>query len=521
LLVTLAFAATAARATELTVDARSITIDDSVMITLSLDGDFAELGTSPQIPLQNLVMDGVPSSSSSISWINGTFTRKRELRYQAHAVHPGAAMVGPLMLVSSNGQRLQLPAIAIDVRAGLVIADGDPIAVLRDLARRGKDPICLAVDIDRKRVLAGEELVVTWNVYSAVRVQQYRFGDFPPLPDFWVEEIDVHDEAPDAIRVGDAVVQKVPLRRVALFPLRPGSFTIAPMQMRATILKRMDDDDGSLRLFNGMLVDITRNSPPVTIESLPISGGAVDAVGDVSLRCTPPMQRNGGPIAFDISVAGRANLRTMAAPRFEGKIDGTPQIADQGIELDRTRDAVLMTHRWRYLVFPARSGPVTIPAIVMSSISPAGERRTLRCEGATLRVSAAPAPSPATPPPAAPRSLPSARTPLRERLPWLLAILAFVLASAGGLLHLRAGSSIRRRARRLTVDRAPAEVRDAVHALLQEQGLDARTLLDERSERGDAYRAFRSLSDALERERLTAAKGELRDRVADLLRAIG
>src|SRR5712692_5555287 len=52
--------ASSALANELTVDKRTLTLDDSLSITLSLDGTFAAIDTVP-LPLQNLVVDGQPS----------------------------------------------------------------------------------------------------------------------------------------------------------------------------------------------------------------------------------------------------------------------------------------------------------------------------------------------------------------------------------------------------------------------------------------------------------------------------
>jgi hypothetical protein len=63
---------------------------------------------------------------------------------------------------------------------------------------------------------------------------------------------------------------------------------------------------------------------------------------------------------------------------------------------------------------------------------------------------------------------------------------------------------------------ASGDVRARIDALLRR---DPAVLLAERSERGDAYRALRSLLDAIERDRDIAvdAERELRRRVRDVL----
>jgi len=86
-------------------------------------------------------------------------------------------------------------------------------------------------------------------------------------------------------------------------------------------------------------------------------------------------------------------------------------------------------------------------------------------------------------------------------------LLAAALAAFAGPRFVRQ-QRIRRTARAMARDRSPAEVRDAVLAVLQERELDPTELLREPSERGEAYRALRSLIDAALRDRVQAADAE-------------
>jgi len=73
------------------------------------------------------------------------------------------------------------------------------------------------------------------------------------------------------------------------------------------------------------------------------------------------------------------------------------------------------------------------------------------------------------------------------------------------------------RIRQLVADRSPAQIREAVHQRLSERGIDVTRLMRESSDRGDAYRALRSLLDALEGDRMIADQSEVRRRVRELL----
>ena len=87
----------------------------------------------------------------------------------------------------------------------------------------------------------------------------------------------------------------------------------------------------------------------------------------------------------------------------------------------------------------------------------------------------------------------------------------------------RARRNTARRASALVGGRSPAEVRAAVHELLTKREVDPDQLLRESSERGDAYRAVRSLTDAIETDRIDETSGRemLQERVGELLEVIG
>jgi hypothetical protein len=65
-------------------------------------------------------------------------------------------------------------------------------------------------------------------------------------------------------------------------------------------------------------------------------------------------------------------------------------------------------------------------------------------------------------------------------------------------------------------------MREAVDAWVVSRKGDPHALLQEMSERGDAYRSFRSLADALEHDRAHGVgRRELETRLRDLVQSIG
>jgi hypothetical protein len=513
-LIALLVFATTLSANELTVDKKALQLDDSVEITLALEGSFASLDP-PKLPVQNLVIDGSPSVSAEFQWINGVTSRRRVFHYNAHPNAPGAARVGPLTLRDAAGVQLTLPAVTLYVAAGIATDSVDPIRIMRELLATEREPIFILATADKRDVYEGEEILVTWTLYAAANVQQYSLGNIPKLEDFWTEEMQVRTEQPEQVMLGEVPAQRLVVRRAALFPLRSGTLTVGPMTVHASVMKRMNRGD-PFGMFEGVMSDVNRRSPPITIDVKPLPPGppVIAVTNTLNLLCTGPAHKGGGPAFFDVTMSGRANLRAAEPPLLPAGVRGSVQIVNRGTAMvyPVSRD-VWMTRRWRYLIFPSESGTLKIPVLSAAYLTPAGERREARCEAKTLEVSSA---SPAAGGAAAP---PVRRLPSRRVVEPIMAVVALVVLILALLPRFRRQSRLRRAVAEL-VHETPGETRDAVERDLSVRGIEPSQLIRETSDRGDAFRAFRSLVDAAEHDRIPATKRDISHRVRDLLVAI-
>jgi hypothetical protein len=507
-------AAIAALGNDLTVDRRSIRLDESISIVVTLDDSFATVD-SVNVPVKNLTIEGAPGVSSEFSWINGRVVRRKLFHFRARALEAGAALVGPLVIVSEDGEKETLAPVSLQVVPDAAAGTNDPEAILRELQATNRDPFFIAAEIDKSSVYAGEEVVITWYLYNAATVQRWQIVRVPKLEDFWSEEIDVRGEPATQTIVGNIPMEKAPLRRLAVFPLRSGSLSIGSMEVAAAILRRSNESP-FFGMFEGSLVEVRFPSARIAIESRPLpKGETADVVGDVTLECGAPVQRNGGPVTFNVALSGRANLRTAAAPRFDGAITGASEVQERSVTVDRVRDGVLMTRKWSYIVFPAASGTLRIPQLKSSVFNPrTASMEELRCGGASLEVSASNAPEK---PNTAPAPL-HEDAPRNNTVPLVAAIGSLIVVIAAA--RARRAMKLRREVREIVSDRA--HVRDSIHAMLAARNIAAAAIEKESSDRGDAYRALRSLLDALDRDRAldVDTDRELEARVRDLVQSL-
>lgn len=489
-------------ANTITVDVRTLRMNDLATVTVTVEDSFAE-NDFVDVPLRNLAFVGEPWVSSEFAWTNGVVTRRKVFRYRARPLAPGPAVVGPVDLRAEDGKVQRLGAIALNVLADRASASNDAEVVLRELQAAGREPFFVVAEVDKTSAYVGEAVVITWVMYNASTVQQWQVVTAPKLADFWSEELG-REETMERLYLGDTMVQRTPIRRVALFPLRSGRLRVEGMTAEAALLRRTRS--GPFGLFEGEMVEATFTSAPVELEVKPLPPGPADAVGELALSCETPVQRGSGPVVLRVKLQGLGNLRSAVPPRFERGVEGTLQVEGGEVRvLGTTRPE--MERRWQYLIFPARAGTMGVPALTMTVFVPSsGVRRELRCAGSLLDVVAARAPEVARegPPPAPP--------PRRIPWEWIAAAGAIVAALLAGVPRAIRGMRLEREAREIVRGASPAEIRARMESRVT---FDVR----EASDRGDAWRALRSLLDAAERERdiASGADGEILRRVREVL----
>ena len=177
------------------------------------------------------------------------------------------------------------------------------------------------------------------------------------------------------------------------------------------------------------------------------------------------------------------------------------------VNVARARDGVVMTRRWSAIIFPSANGTMTIPPLVAHLFNTSSARREeLRCTATTLEVQEASAPAAAAP------STRSAVRSAQSYVPWIVAIVLTIVVIAILIKPIRHEIATRREVQGVM---RSGNIREAIDAMV-----DPRTIANEASDRGDAYRALRSLLDALDRDRALEGDADVERRVRDLVQSL-
>lgn len=460
------------------VDARKIGVDDAVTLSIVLDGDAASLDAG--LPtMKNLRVVAGPSTSTQISFINGSMSRQKILSYVLRGEKPGPAEISAISIQGFA----PTAAIPIEVVPGSIrpaqqqqdpfgrdpFGGRDPFEELFGRPQR-RQPVSegkLFVEAVASRATArvGEPILVTYYVYTQISLSGVEFADAPKYPGFWAEEIDraAGDSTGTNVAVQGEPFLRYPVLERLLFPTRAGTLEIPEARLRLV---------PSGGVF-GVAAPIERGTKALRlkIEPLPKEASDTAAVGTYNVEASTDRTSLalGDALTFRFKISGRGNLKWIdAAPKLEvpsARIFPPRVVTD----LRTTRQGVEGSKTWEFVIVPEKEGDYEIPAIPFPFFDPQTQSlRTERTQAIPIAVVAA-ANAPVTPARRGSTSAVSLRAELdapesdHSRL-----ATALVLASL--LTHVLAWR--RRRTRDAGPVRNPAAVGDALREIRGQDLLD-------------------------------------------------
>lgn len=246
------------------------------------------------------------------------------------------------------------------------------------------------------RAYQNEQVVVEYRLFyrPGVRLRHSRLAGAWDAPGFWREELDVASRpTPQPRRASGRTYETVMLKRVALFPTRPGTLHIDPLRIET-------EAQGTVRMqrggpsFRGRFQSVKLASRSLSLQVRPLPSGAPSsfdgAVGQFSItaRADADSVTVGDAVPLTVRVRGRGNLPTLSAPPVEVPSAVERYEPTVETEIDRTGRWIQGTKIFTYPLVPRSAGRHALPAVPFSYFDPEAERYvTLRAEGPILEVS--------------------------------------------------------------------------------------------------------------------------------------
>lgn len=378
------------------VDRTTVGLGERLQLTVTVEGQNIGRVPSPQLPalegFDNL--GSTQSQSTSISFVNGRMAQQQAISF-IYVLAPkktGQLEIGPCR-ITYNGTEYATQPITVNV---VREAQRPPPARSRGPARRGFDPFAeffeepepagegdafLSATADRSEVYVGEQVTVTYTLYTTEQVGALSVKDAPGFSGFWADnlyEAKQLEYQPTTVR-GRRYYAAV-IRRVALFPTQAGELVIGAMTLAGQVVRP--------GFFFNQAAPFEVSSPRIRIKArpLPEAGRPADFAGGVGeFRLTAGLSRDsstgGEPLNLTVRISGTGNIGFISPPSI-GAVPGLKILAPETRDnLSRSGGKVGGTREFVYPLIPQQDGKFLLPEVSSSCFSPSGDSYyTLKAE---------------------------------------------------------------------------------------------------------------------------------------------
>lgn len=333
-----------------------------------------------------------PNVSTSMESINGKTTVSNSFSYILMATAEGEFSIGPASITVS-GYRTSTNPIKIKVTKGVAPqrnnnqssnGGGDNTIVEGNAADLNKSLFIKAV-VDKPTVYQGQQLTLSFRIYTRVGIEDSRVDKIPDLTGFWNEDIknqqqqaQWHVETYKGLKYNAADI-----KQTILFPEHAGNITIEPMEMTLLVRQPVHSNDIMDQMFGGSFkqVKYQAKSAPVVIHVKPLpDAGKPDsftgAVGTFNMNASidkTELKAN-ETLNYKVKITGAGNLKLLKTLNTSFPVDFEkydPKIQDT---ITERAEGVSGSRIYNYLLIPRHEGEYTIDPVKFSYFNPATGR---------------------------------------------------------------------------------------------------------------------------------------------------
>ena len=379
-----------------TVNRTSLTQSDYFTLTLEVKGSIGSLPTPEISALEDFYILSGPNESTNFQYINGRLSASKSITYALQPKRAGELII-PSAKVVHKRKTYTTDPITIEVTGGAVPPKsgrkspskpraGKPSTTPRADRQSAPSELFLQAKVDKKSLVQNDIVVVIYNLYMLVNVSTYEISKLPNTVGFWTEEFKLPRQP--VIReeiINGKRYQVATIKKMALFPTRPGKMTIDPLEIQCQVHERRKSrfHDPFDHFFDdpffsrSMTVPRYVQSQPVTlnVKSFPEKDKPDDfngAVGDFTLKASVDKDsvEVNQPLTLTVRISGRGNIKIVSLPKLDIPPDFEKYDPEVDIKTNKSSGVVRGSKEYKYLLVPRFPGRQSIPPISFSYYDP-------------------------------------------------------------------------------------------------------------------------------------------------------
>jgi hypothetical protein len=349
-------------------DPSQIAAGEQFRVTFTFDGsDYNSVRDFKAPDFGQFVVISGPNQSTNMQWVNGKMSASIGYTYILYARQPGKITIGSAT-IEYKGKTLKSSPIQIEVSPGKPkqqqSQSNQPSADVGD-------NLIIKAFADKQRVKQGEQLIVTFKLYTRVSVTGYDLAKAPTFDGFWSEDFEMPKQPVQTTEtLNGKQYRTIVIKKTALFATQAGNLKIAPLEARCAVqmqTKRRTNDpfdqffnDPFFQQVQTVNMDIKSNPLMILVDPIPANApsGFSGAIGRFAFNATVDTRnvKAGDPITLRVSVLGSGNIKlvTLPKPQLPTDIESyEPKITE---EISRDGGIIRGKKTAEYLLIPRNAG---------------------------------------------------------------------------------------------------------------------------------------------------------------------
>ena len=303
-----------------------------------------------------------PSTQSSYSFVNGKSQNSSSTTYSFYikAVKEGIYSISPAS-ITIKGKKIQSKAYSLKVVKG----SEKNKAQQKELG----DNLFIKVEVSKRNIIVGEQILVTYKLFTRIDLQNTELSSLPALNGFWAKDLETSSrfkrDVIDGIAYNVATIKKS-----VLTAQKSGELVIDPMEIKCSIRiqKQRNNRDPFANFFGGSynVQEEFISSKPIIVKVNELStppNNFKGAVGDMKIESSVDKTNINAndAIVYKLTITGTGNIELIEPLKIKFPEDFEvydPKIIDRIFEGGRKRSI----KTFEYLLIPRYKGNYSIPS---------------------------------------------------------------------------------------------------------------------------------------------------------------
>lgn len=315
--------------------------------------------------LSNFHVLSGPSQSNQTTIVNGKYSKTVTISYILQPKKVGNFQIGSASIVS-GGKTLLTKPINIKVAKNAANTNNDKNLFLKAI-------------VNKTNVYQGEQLVVTFRLYTKVTVLNYTSSKAPALNGFWSQDISQSNQSQSKTEVLNGVNYQVyDIMKKVLFPQRNGTLQIDPFECEfiarvpVSGQRRTNDPFDIFMRNRSQDIKLVASSNAININVKPLPPNAPSsfngAVGtfDLNATCSPSEVETNDAVNLNVKIKGKGNLKLLESPiiNIPNNLESfDPKVND---DISTGSNGVIGSRTFEHIIIPRNPGNYVLDPVIFS-----------------------------------------------------------------------------------------------------------------------------------------------------------